>query len=69
MGPALSMPDNVIVHEPKEDPVFYNQGGDPGYDAPVEYTEATEEQMPAFAKQNEGAFNGAFGGHFVSYYV
>jgi small subunit ribosomal protein S3e len=44
MGPALSMPDNVIVHEPKEDPVFYNQGGDPGYDAPVEYTaEATEE--------------------------
>merc|ERR1712224_41400 len=32
MGPKMSMPDNVIVHEPKEDPV-YNMGGpvDQGY--------------------------------------
>merc|ERR1712170_250514 len=33
MGPAMPMPDNVIVHEPKEDPILTAPGADQGYGA------------------------------------
>ena len=31
MGPKLAMPDNVIVHEPKEDPILEIQPTEEGY--------------------------------------
>jgi small subunit ribosomal protein S3e len=45
MGPKMAMPDAIIVHEPKEDPIFFNQGGDQGQDQG--YEEYAEEAAPA----------------------